>query len=246
MLPHHKFNDAESSSILRAIKEDEKIIANTPSLQFDKRNVISRTKALPPLKPPIKHPTATPPKVYAHQPLHRTTSTGVTRKYSDNTISYDSRGDYGYSEMTRGDFGYSNTDMNRNMIRNNSFDSPRNYSEEQALRSRHPSLSNSYSNGNSDFEQNRNIDDFPSKTQRASDSDVRDRRYYDFDAYLKHAVEKREGDKLFDTAPRSDNTNERKRMERPKSAYYGRRRPQSGIGNAGNYPEHLDLSFDVS
>ena len=244
MLPHSKFNDAESSSILRAIKEDEKVIANTPSLQFDKRSTTSRSKALPPLKPPMKHPTVAPPNVRPHQSLHRTASTGATRKYSDKMISYDLRGDYGYPEMTRGDLSYSNTDMNRNIIRNNSFDSPRNYNEEQALRSRHPSLSNSYSNGSSDLERSRNLD--ASKTQSASDLDIRNRRYYDFDAYLKYAVEKREEDKLFDTPPKSDNTNERKRMERPKSAYYGRRRPQSGLGNPGNYPEHLDLSFDVS
>ena len=59
-------------------------------------------------------------------------------------------------------------------------------------------------------------------------------RRYDFDAYLKHALRKREEDRLFMkkvSKATMECVPDGKKKERPKTAHYGRRRTQFDAGN---------------
>ena len=227
MQPQNKCNDCEPESIFREIKAGEKRI-DEGAMVPEKSLASVRNKTLPPLKKPLKifkSDATSVPRDKTSQSLWGgafslgnegpiTSKRTLFRNYSDDSACHKVGYDGGFDELRK-----NNIDRMRNYYsfdeHRKNFDTPNSQLSEFSRNNRTKADA---SNGN-------HMNSSHPKLPKSSVFGV-DQRHQNFDAYLKHVLDKREEDKLFD---RSASRGGEVRRERPKSARYGRRRPQTGL-----------------
>ena len=226
MLPSGKFIDDQSTSILQDIREKEKLVNEKGTVSFDDQLKAPRRNILPPLTlrqtSEVKRGNRENLEANLNRQRHpnlvlqRRESPDESVRLSRNTdaMSYDRTYDMKSIET-------------RKLSHKASFERPYTLSDEKYLfnrsienvtsRDREPQSNSSCSSKFSDSEE------FGKSNPRN-----------DFDAYLKHALRKREEDRLF-MKKVSKTTIEcvpdGRKKERPKTAHYGRRRTQFDTGN---------------
>ncbi len=217
MFQQNKLTDSQSSTILRLLREQEKMADKKLTYPLENIEPSSRSNALPPLeaKAPSGSCYAQSGSCYAQSGSSYTQSgsfyTQSGSNYTQSGSNYTPSGSSYTSNkvMPSGRPVSRNQPMGRRGYRVCSDDSVRYETFREA----------SFS------EQNGNV-----------------RQIKDFDSYLDDAVKRHEEEKLFSkTRTASDDCTTRKRSQRPKSAYHGRRRPQT---SHGSYSERTDFSLD--
>lgn len=200
MLPTGKFFDDESSFILQDIKEKEKL-ANEKIVSLESK-ISLRGSTLPPLKATRTSSDAERMKKNGMSPLKFDLA---SRAIKNNDDSVHCR---------------KPSEGKKVLSHHLSFESPRIHYDE----ARYELMRQNYTQGDS----NKETDGRISKSKK--DYEEGNRRKYDFDAYLKDAVRKRDEDRLFKKGQANETTvndSEGRRRERPKTAHYGRRRTHS-------------------
>ena len=219
MLPSGKFFDDESSSILREIKEKEKLM-NEKGIAVPLGNQFksSSRSVLPPLKVQQKvEVKRTKSNGYASQ-LSDSTQINIINKSALHSRSDDSIHSRNYETMSKD---------RRQFSRKLSFDRP------------NSTLANDahwYDSHMGTVTRSGRVDQINTASGAMDQREFPEgkRRHYDFDAYLKHAVEKREEDRLFKKESKDytiECASDGRRKERPKTAHYGRQRTQPYVGN---------------
>ena len=226
MLPLGKFIDDESTSILQDIKEKEKLVQEKGIASIDDQCTISRRNILPPLtlRQNSEIESGKSHRWGAHESrpsnfvlLHRQNSdTFVPCIQSTSSMNI-----YDNNEIRSFD--------KRKFSRNASFERPQGITKEKYWLNR--SIETIASKDVGFQNSSRCISKFGNSEELYDGEDSR--RCNDFDAYLKHALRKREEDRLFSKST-SNNAKDHVpagRKERPKTAHYGRRRTHFEAGN---------------